>query len=88
MDGAHARAEDLPAPDAVVDGGGEPWTVLGESITRRLEQMAVGEVLEIVSQERRNRADIPTWCYLSGHELLHMWTERDTTRFWIRKERA
>jgi TusA-related sulfurtransferase len=72
-------------PVAMIDGGGEPWERLGAAITRRMAQLAPGEVLEVVSDERRSRADVPTWCYLAGYELLWMAVDKDTARFWIRK---
>jgi TusA-related sulfurtransferase len=84
-EGALEWVDEIPVPQAVVDGGGEEWAVLGEVIRRRLGQMERGEILEIVSEERRNRTDIPAWCYLTGHDLLHMFTDGDSTRFWIRK---
>ena len=85
MEEAFEYTGGIPTPQAVVDAGGEQWAVLADTILRRIDEMAVGEILEIVSQERRNRADIPVWCYLSGHDLLHMITEGGSTRFWIRK---
>ena len=85
MEEAVEWADGTPLPQAIVDAGGEHWAVLGDTIMRRLSHMAIGEILEIVSQERRNRADIPVWCDLSGHELLHMITEGESTRFRIRK---
>jgi TusA-related sulfurtransferase len=87
MEDAFERRDEISGPQAIVDGGGEEWSVLSAAIRRRMDRMAGGEVLEVVSQERRSRADIPTWCYLSGHDLLHMWTDGESTRFWIRKGR-
>lgn len=43
------------------------------------------DVLEVESQERRNRAYVPAWYYLHGHDLVHMRARQETVWFWIRK---
>jgi TusA-related sulfurtransferase len=72
-------------PIAIVDGGGEPWERLGAAIQRHMEQLRGGEVLEVISADARARADVPTWCYLAGYDLMWMTVQRDNARFWIRK---
>jgi tRNA 2-thiouridine synthesizing protein A len=86
MEDALAWLDDVPLlPDAILDAGNEAWVILGHAIRRRLNQMAVGETLEVVSADPRARADIPTWCLLSGHELIQLLTGARGARFWIRK---
>lgn len=85
MEPAFEEVEVLPPPQAVVDGGDAEWAMLGAAVSRRLADMAEGEVLEIVSSERRNRADVPAWCYLSGHDLVQMQIQGEVARFWIKK---
>ncbi|GAC1526156.1 MAG: hypothetical protein NVS2B16_34510 [Chloroflexota bacterium] len=88
MESAFEEAHVLPVPQAVVDGGDAEWAVLSEAVMRRLADMAEGDVLEIGSSERRNRADVPAWCYLTGHDLLQMRIEGEIARFWIRKQQV
>lgn len=85
MEDAYPWPEEIPVPQVVIDGGDEEWPLLGEVVTRRVEGMAPGDVLEVVSHNRRNRADIPAWCYLHGHDLVSMQAQGDTAWFWIRK---
>lgn len=85
MESAFDEADVLPLSQAIVDAGDAEWTVLSATVSRRLAEMADGEVLEIVSAARRNRADVPAWCYLSGHELVQMRIAGNIARFWIRK---
>lgn len=72
-------------PHPIVDAGGEEWPVVRRSIERRMDGLAVGDLLEVISGQRRNRADIPTWCFLVGHDLVRLLATESTTWFWIRK---
>ncbi len=38
--------------------------------TAKIKDMKVGEVLEIASDDKRIRLDMPDWCQRTGHELL------------------
>lgn len=75
----------LDSPRAVLDAGGETWITLRDLIWRRITDLATGEVLQIISLEPSTRADVAEWCRHAGQDLLHMATEGDETRFWIRK---
>jgi TusA-related sulfurtransferase len=85
VEGPLTGGDTTRTPAAIIDGGGEPWERLGVAIARRMEQLGAGDVLEVVSDERRARADVPSWCYLAGYDLLWMAVEKETARFWIRK---
>lgn len=87
MEASYPWPGEVPMPQAVIDGGSEDWAVLGELVQRRVDELAEGDVLEITTQDRRNRADIPAWCYLHGHELVSMRAQGETAWFWIRKGR-
>jgi tRNA 2-thiouridine synthesizing protein A len=38
--------------------------------TAKLKEMKVGEVLEVASDDKRIRSDMPYWCQTTGHEML------------------
>lgn len=75
------------SPDAVLDGGGEEWSVLERAMQRSIDRISEGDVLEVVSEDRRSRGTIPAWCLLYGHELLEVFSDDHSTRFWVRKGR-
>ena len=72
-------------PQVIIDGGEEPWQVLGPVIARRLDELPAGEVLEILSCAAHARVDIPNWCYLAGHDLVGLMADGTSACFWIRK---
>lgn len=73
------------ATPAILDAGGELAASLSGSMHRCLGDLAVGQVLEVVSREPGSRLQIPTWCRLTGHELLVTHHTGSDTLFWIRK---
>lgn len=75
----------LPAPQAVLEAGGEGSSVLIAAIGRRIEELGSGQVLEVVSLASNAQLDAAAWCHVTGHELLGMLADGDQTRFWIRK---
>ena len=52
-----------------------------------MKQLAVGQVLEMTSDDPASEADMTSWAARTGHELLE--TERDGAvyRFFVRKTR-
>jgi TusA-related sulfurtransferase len=74
-------------PDAhsVLEAGGEGSGVLLAAIRRRLEALAPGQVLEVVSRSAHAPMDAVAWCHVTGHELLELRADDGTTRIWVRK---
>ena len=52
-----------------------------------LKPMAVGEVLEMVSDDPASEADMHSWTQRTGHELLDVAKDGQVFRFLIRKTR-
>lgn len=77
--------ENWRIPRVILDAGGETWAILGELVWRRFEDLAAGQVLELVTVEPSVRADIIAWCGSAGHELLQILDDGNGIRFWIRK---
>ena len=74
-----------PQPQAVMEAGDEASPGLTEAIAHRVAAMPEGQVLQIVSRAPTAQIDVTAWCRVSGHELLGLVTDDDTTQFWIRK---
>jgi uncharacterized OsmC-like protein/TusA-related sulfurtransferase len=79
---------DLPAPDAVCDGGDlDCGSGLLLIIRNAMAPLAPGGVLEVRSREGSVREDLPAWCRMVGHALLGSAEgENRATRYLIRKK--
>lgn len=85
MDGAQVWGDSRSLPDAVLDGGGEEWSVLGAAIERCLAVLVPTQLLEVLSQDGEARAVIPAWCSRRGHDLVATTIDGAIERFVIRK---
>ncbi len=52
---------------------------------KKIKEMKVGEVLEIVSTDEGIKADMPAWCKTTGQEYLGREEEGDLIRVYVRK---
>lgn len=72
-------------PEAMLDAGGEPWSRIRSLVTRRLDDMGEGEVLELVSQRADIHGPLHRWCREARHDLTHAPLGNAHTLFHIRK---
>jgi tRNA 2-thiouridine synthesizing protein A len=54
---------------------------------KKIKEMKVGQVLEIVSTDEGIRADMPAWCKMSGQEFLGLEEEAGVFHVYVRKAR-
>lgn len=54
---------------------------------KKIKEMKVGQVLEIVSTDEGIRADMPAWCKMSGQEFLGLEEEAGIFHVYVRKVR-
>jgi len=52
-----------------------------------IRQMAVGQVLEMSSDDPASEADMKSWAEITGHELIHVARAGAVFRFLVRKTR-
>lgn len=52
---------------------------------KRLKELRVGEVLEILSTDEGIIEDMPAWCKMTGHEYLGLEKDGESYRVYIRK---
>lgn len=78
--------EQIP-PDAhwLLEGGDDPWDDLMGAITRCLDEVVAGGVLEVISWAPGVELNVASWCWEAGHQLLHVLKEGAWTRVWIEK---
>ena len=52
----------------------------------KVKELKVGDVLEIVSDDKRIKLDMPDWCERSGHELLGIDEKNGEYHVFIKKK--
>jgi TusA-related sulfurtransferase len=53
--------------------------------SQKMNDLQVGEVLELIATDRGALSDVPSWCATTGNELLEKAEENGEFRFLIRK---
>jgi len=51
----------------------------------RIKQLKMGEVLEVVADDKGIKQDMPAWCETTGHECLGMEEEGGEIRVYVKK---
>ncbi len=51
----------------------------------RLKQLKLGEVLEVVADDKGIKLDMPAWCEATGHEFLGMEEEGGEIKVYVKK---
>ena len=49
---------------------------------KKLKELRVGQVLEVVSTDQGIEGDMPAWCKMTGHEYLGLENDGDVYRFY------
>ncbi|MBG9824357.1 hypothetical protein ABE33_03285 [Bacillus safensis] len=52
---------------------------------KKMNDLAVGQVLEIHATDKGAKADLAAWAKSSGHELITQTEEGHVLKFWMRK---
>jgi len=55
--------------------------------SRRIKQMPLDQVLEVLSDDEGIRKDMPAWCKNSGNELLDLTQEGRVFKCYVRRKR-
>ena len=54
--------------------------------SRKVKEMKVGEVLEVISTDRGIIEDMPAWCRQTGHEFLGFEEDSEVIKVYIKKQ--
>lgn len=57
-------------------------------LAKKMKEMQVGKVLELIADDPGAKEDIPAWCNRTGNELLEMRQEGNVFYFYIKKKTA
>lgn len=52
---------------------------------KKIKEMTVGQVLEVVSTDEGIKEDMPAWCRQTGHEYLGLEKEGDVFKVYVKK---
>lgn len=74
-----------PVPRQVLDTVGLYCPVPIIKTAERIRQMARGEVLEVLSDDRVILIDMPAWCRSKGHEYLGHFERHEEIHLLVRK---
>ena len=55
------------------------------TIKQKIKEIAVGQVLAVLTDYEGALEDIPAWCEISGNEFLGVIEEEDNYKFYIKK---
>ena len=72
--GVHSRAMNAPGgprADVEWDAGDLGCGELVLELRTRMAALASGQVLRLTARDAGAREDLPAWCRLTGHVLLH-----------------
>jgi len=53
--------------------------------SKRIKELKVGEVLEVVSDDKGIKQDMPAWCQTTGHEFLGIEESNNEIRAYVKK---
>ena len=56
--------------------------------SQRIKELSGGEVLEVVSDDRGIKSDMPAWCEKTGHEFLGLQEDEGEIKVYVRKSPA
>ncbi len=51
----------------------------------RIKEMKIGQVLEVIADDKGIQADMPAWCKNTGNELLALQEDDGEYRVYVRK---
>ena len=52
---------------------------------KKLKEMKIGEILEVIATDKGIKEDMPAWCRLTGQEYLGMEEEGDFIKVYVKK---
>ncbi len=55
--------------------------------SRKVKQIGLGQVLEVLSDDEGIKKDMPAWCQNSGHEFLDCRQEGQIFKLYVRRKK-
>ena len=70
-----------PSHDKLLDVGDTLCGELALMLRKELKALPPGAVVQVVAHDPAAPQDLPAWCELTGHAMVHV----DPPSFWIRR---
>ncbi|HEV8440878.1 MAG TPA: sulfurtransferase TusA family protein [Methylomirabilota bacterium] len=80
-----AQESKLFNPDRQIDCTGLFCPMPIVKTREAMKHMAVGQLLEMLSDDPASEADMKSWAQITGNELLHVTRDGAVYRFFVRK---
>jgi len=71
--------------DKTIDCTGLSCPLPSVKTTLALEQMAAGQILEVLTDDPVSKRDLPVWAQSTGNELLGIEEENKVIKIYLRK---
>jgi len=78
----HARPPETLAPAAHLDVGDTLCGELALLLRAELAKLEPGQVIRVVARDPAAPQDLPAWCEVTGHALVHS----EHPDYWIRRK--
>ncbi len=53
--------------------------------SKKMKELTQGQVLEVLSDDKGIKKDLPVWCKNSGNELIELIEENEVIKLYVRK---
>ncbi len=73
--------------DIVLDASGLVCPLPAVKTSLKLESMAIGETLEVITTDEISKVDLPEWCRQTGNELIELVESDGAIHIYIRKKK-
>ena len=71
--------------DVVLDAAGLLCPLPAVKTSLKLEKMAMGQVLEVITTDEISKTDLPLWCKQTGNELVKIVEDDQAIHIFVRK---
>ena len=70
--------------DASLDAKGLMCPMPIVKLAKKMKELQVGQVLELIADDPGAKEDVPAWCSRTGHQLVGTEEEGKMLRFYVR----
>ncbi|MFW9923159.1 MAG: sulfurtransferase TusA family protein [Candidatus Thorarchaeota archaeon] len=76
---------DMPKPDKTFDARGMQCPMPILNAKKEIKELAVGQILEVLSDDPGSKEDFPRWANRTGNEFLGIFDENGYSRYFVKR---
>ncbi len=76
----------MPTPDVILNTLGMFCPIPVILTSKKIKEMSAGQVLEVLSDDKGIKKDMPVWCKNSGNELLELFETDGIVKIYLKKK--